>query len=167
MNKKIITPLIIVILLTLITSTAIADDINVDITPQKPQAMGTIDLTVSITNQAITNPEGVYVIIQECNANNGICYTKENTSMSKDSEDVYSANINLNHDDATYLQYTIKIQTATGWNTYQENTKLNYQSSSNGNGGDTNGGNDSPGFEFIIIALSIIFITMMMYKRKR
>ncbi len=167
MIRKITTPLIIIIIMTLLTSTAIADDIEVDISPQEPQAMDSIDITVSITNQAISNPEGVFAIIQECNANTGICYTKENTSMSKESSDTYSAIINLNHDDATYLQYTIAIQTATGWNTYMENTKVTYQTSSNGDGGDTNGNNDSPGFEFILIALSIIFITMMMYKRKR
>jgi hypothetical protein len=132
--------------------------------PEKPQAMDIVEITATISNENITN---AYIIIQECNANTGICFEKENYSMTKTAADSYSATINLANEGATYLQYTLEVQTPDGWNTYNENTKVTYESSPATNGNGDKDGNDTPGLTFSIFVFSIIFIILSLYKRNR
>ena len=162
MIKKAILPLLIASLIVALP-VSVQADATVDIIPPEPKALQTIEVTTQLTDE---NINAVYVEIQECNGNTGLCYSKVNETMSETTANVYTASVTLTHDDATYMQYTIVVQTDQGWITYEKDTKVTYDTAS----GSTNGGsndNDTPGFEFIGIALSIMFISFILYRRKR
>ena len=161
MIKKAILPLIIASLIVAL-SASISADATVDIIPPEPKALQTIEVTTQLTDE---NVNAVYVEIQECNGDTGLCYSKVNETMTETTANVYTASITLTHDDATYLQYTIVVQTGQGWTTYEKDTKVTYDTSSGTTNGDSS--NDTPGFEFITIALSIMFISFILYRRKR
>jgi hypothetical protein len=158
-NKS--TILILLIVSIALISPFVAADATVDIKPAKPKALDSIEITATITDENIIS---VYTTIQECNENTGICYAKDNNSMTSKGADQYTASIDLTHSDATYLQYTIHVQTNDGWVEYQKDTKVNYDTSSNGG---SNNDNDTPGFEFVVLALSIMFISLLAYRRTR
>lgn len=164
--KKIILISLMVLLTVLFTSANISADngVEVDIIPEKPQSKGTIEITADIDKQDTTN---VFVIIQECNANTGVCYQKENYSMSQIGKNIYSTSVKLSNEGATYLQYTIQVQTTEGWDSYNKNTKINYESSSSTNDDKNEGKTDTPGFEFLGLFISVIFISLILYNRRR
>ena len=156
------TIIILLIVSIALISPFVAADATVDIIPAKPKALDTIEVTAEITDENIV---AVYTTIQECNENTGICYTKDNKSMTETGTNQYTASIDLKHSDATYLQYTIHVQTADGWVEYEKDTKVNFDTSSS-NGG-SNNDNDTPGFEFVVLALSRMFISLLAYRRPR
>jgi len=163
-EKKLIPTVILTILLILSLNVSAEETVNVDIIPEKPQPMGSVEITANIDDADITN---VFIVVQECDADTGICYEKENYSMTNIQDNTYSSSINLGNEGATYLQYTINVQTSDGWNTYNENTKVNYDLSSVDNGGNDNSDSDTPGFSFIVLSVSIIFILMILHRRNR
>jgi hypothetical protein len=134
----------------------------VEITPEMPTPKGTIEVTVTPNDDAI---EEVYFEYSECQIN-GVCSTTKNVTCSKSSTTNFTASITLSLDNAAYLQYTIVTYDGGNWTEYLTNTKVDYDTSStNGNGNDN--GDNTPGFEFILLALSIMFISVMVYWRKR
>jgi hypothetical protein len=153
--------LIFLIFLSILTSALIvsaAPTINID--PAKPKPKETIDITVAITD---VTPTSVHFLIQECEGTS-LCHQIENITLTETSSNVYTGSFSLQYAKATYMQYTLNVQTASGWTQYDENTKVNLDLSTTSDG---NGSNDSPGFEFIIMALSIIFISFILYRRSR
>jgi hypothetical protein len=152
-----------ILIALLFTSTIIYADATVDFIPEKPLPKDTIEVTAQITD---TNINAVHVLIQECNENTGVCYTKKNYTMDEISDNIFSTSVSLEKDDATYLQYTITVHTSDGWIEYNKDTKLSYGKASSENNGKTDS-DDTPGFEFIAFALSIMFISLILYRRKR
>ena len=168
-NKKNITKiiqLIIVWSLILQVVPVIQAQPTIDITPTKPEAESDVTFEVDLTGENVQN---AYLWIQECNINTGICYTDQNVSMTETSDGIYETTFTLEHDDATYFQYSIIVDTGSGWSTFFEETKVNLAEPSNNNGNTGNGdsGEDTPGFEFVALFLSVIFILLIMYRRKR
>jgi len=148
----------------LFSLTIVTADATVDFIPAKPEPKDTIEVTAKITDE---NVNAVHVLIQECNENTGICYTKQNFTMAEISDSIYTTSVTLEKDDATYLQYTINVKTSDGWIEYNKETKIDYEKASSNNNGKTDSNNDTPGFEFIALALSIMFISLILYRRKR
>jgi hypothetical protein len=162
MIKKSAVLLITLFFIVMIPMHGYADAI-VDIIPEKPKALDNIELTATIIDENII---AVYTTIQECNSNTGICYASKNYSMVEGVENQFTASITLEKSDADYLQYTIHVQTADGWQVYEKDTIVNYDTTSSNNGGSKND-NDTPGFEFLALAISIMFISLLLYRRKR
>lgn len=135
---------------------ALIPTINID--PESPTPKSTVKFTSEVEDQNVIE---VRLLIQECNANTGICHEpRENLSMSKISEGVYETSATLKFEDTTYIQYSLNVKTGEGWVQYLEGTKkdLNLQN---------NNGNNTPGFEFILAILATILIIPIVYKRKR
>ena len=171
MNKKNIAKiiqLIIVWSLILQVVSIIPAEPTIEITPTKPEAESDVTFEVDLSGENVQN---VYLWIQECNVNTGICYTNDNVSMTETSNGIYETTFTLEHDDATYFQYSIIVNTGGGWQTFFEQTKVNLAEASNnnnnGNTGNDDSGSDTPGFEFVALFMSVIFILLIMYRRKR
>ena len=170
-KKKTITKIIQVIIvwaLILQVVPVIQAEPTIQITPTKPEPESDVTFEVDLTGENVQN---AYLWIQECNINTGICYTNDNISMTETQEGIYETTYTLEHDDATYFQYSIIVKTGSGWQTFFEQTKVNLAESTNNdnNGNSNNGdpGSDTPGFEFVFLSISVIFILLMMYRRKR
>ena len=139
---------------------------TVSVNPDPPVVQSEVTFTVEVDDQDVV---GVWLKVQECNANTGICFpeTLKNLSMSEQDGN-YTVSTTLTHKDSTYIQYTIYVQNTSGWIEYLKDTKINLAEKPNGNGV-TNGDGDSngtPGFEVIFVLLAII-IGVTLYKRKR
>ena len=101
---------------------------TVEITPTKPKVNADVTFEVDLTGENVQN---AYLWIQECNGNTGICYTDQNLSMTETSEGMYEVSTKLEHDDATYFQYSVFVDTGSNWLTFFEQTKVNLDISNN------------------------------------
>ncbi len=122
-TKLIISTLISIATLTLATALVTATP-TVSIVPPIPTAQSTINI------QAITDPSVTQtnILISECTGN--ICsITKNYTTTQHDN--IFSTDITLTIQDATYLQYTIlTYDPNTGWQAHNTNTRVNYTTQS-------------------------------------
>lgn len=134
---------------------------TVTINPQQPYPQSTATFTANVPEIEVTN---IYIVVQECNGKTGICYPDEqNSSMTQKSASSYESTITLKHNDATYIQYTLVVKNDQGWTKYLDLTKVYLSEKPSNN----NGSSDSPGFEFIGLTFSIMFILLIIYKRRR
>ena len=136
--------------------------ITIEIIPESPEPKSEIDIIASIDMEGV---ELVHIQIQECDINTGICYVRENISLSKLDDNSYKTSYKLKESKATYIQYDLIVKTGLGWETLIKEKKTDLLiSDNNGNGG--NGNQDTPGFEILGIFLGILII-MLYFKRKR
>jgi hypothetical protein len=149
---------------------------TLEIKPINPVPESTLTFTAKVEDENTTE---VRLTIQECNGNTGICFQKRNLSMNSIDTDFYEVSVDLEHNDATYIIYWIEVKTSERWNSYYkgEDGKGSQITLSepvsdddddditNNNGKDNNG--STPGFEFIGLFLSVIFILLILNKRKR
>ena len=133
---------------------------TVTINPPHPTPQSTVTFTVDTSEE---NLLGVWLEIQECNGDKGICYTKQNLSMEETSPGSYQLSVTLQHSDATYIQYTIKLDTPNGWQEYFKETKVTLSKENNA---PSDNKNNTPGFE-IIGLLAASFIIIMLLRRQR
>ena len=131
---------------------------TMEIDPDQPAPLSTVTFTAQIDDTATA----VRLLIQECNGNTGICYVRQNLSMSDMGDGSYQKTVTLEHEDATYIQYSLLVQTSNGWTTYLEETKVTLQEQQSN--GDTNG---TPGFELAGMLLAAMFIMVLVVWRKR
>jgi len=134
---------------------------SVTINPTNPSPQSTLTFTVALSEENIL---GAWLEIQECNGNKGICYPKQNLSMEEKSPGTYQLSVTLQHSDATYMQYTIKLDTPNGWEEYFKETKVTL--SQGNNGGSSNNKNNAPGFEIIGLIAASVIITMLLRRRR-
>ena len=91
--------------------------------------------------------------------------------MTKTSNDTYKITITLKHKNAIDMHYQLGVFSSNSWSWYPENdmTSVDLDTSSDSNGDNGNGNNDTdtPGFEFIGLLLSVMFILFMLNKKKR
>ena len=132
---------------------------NVTIQPENPAPSSTVTLTVTITD---TNDiEGVWLIVKECDANTGVCFQKQNVSMTKiEGTDNYQKEVVLKHNDATYISYHLEIESNGEW-FIEDSTDVNLEIK--GDNGETN---DTPGFVLVTL-LATVSIGLLLFKRKR
>ena len=152
----------------LMTSLIVAAEPTVTLDPEAPKPEATVTFTATVDDD---NVSSVWLNIQECTAVTGICFgdSKQNLSMTEQADGTYEASATLTHDDATYVQYTLFVETSEGWIEYLTDTKSNLDIESDDDGttnGDGNGGGGIPGFE-IIAVLAAISIAIIILRRKR
>jgi hypothetical protein len=147
------------------TITAV-DEPTIEIKPSSPTPESTITFTATVKDENTTD---VRLVLQECDGNTGICFTKENISMNSVDINTYEIMFTLEHSEATYIQYSLVVNSNEGWKTYLDKTKFNLSEKQNGDNGkdNTNKDNDTPGFEYIGVFISVIFILFILNKRKR
>jgi hypothetical protein len=156
----------IIFLLALSSSIVIAENVtNVVIIPEKPKPQSDIQIQATIDLEDIEN---VYLLIQECDINTGICYERNNLTLARLNENTFKTSYTLKEAKATYIQYDLIVKTNLGWETLIKENKIDLDiSQSNGDNNGGNGDQDTPGFEAIGIFLGIIIMMLFMSKRKR
>jgi len=153
---------LLVLLLSMMLSPLASAQPTVSLNPEKPYPQSTVTFTANIGDIEASE---VCIIVQECNGNSGIWYPdKQNASMTSADASAYEATITLRHDDATYLQYTLLVHTSEGWDTYLKETKVYLSEKPSSTDGDSE--KETPGFEFVAFASAIMFISLILYKRR-
>jgi len=135
---------------------------TVTLNPEAPYPQSTVTFTANIADIDVTN---VYIEVQECNGNLGLCYPDEsNASMTQKSAYAYDTTITLKHSDATYIEYTLVVENNGNWMKYLESTKVTLSDKPSDNGGSNNG---TPGFELALFTFATIFISFILFRRRR
>lgn len=176
-NILIVTIVILGLHMSMVGSISAANLPTMEIKPPNPAPESTISFTANIEDENTTE---VWIHIQECDENAGLCFpdSVKNESMTDLGDGKYEVSIALIHDDATYITYWLEVKTSDAWSNYfkgtdGKGTEITLSESGNGdddddtsgNGGDESGG--TPGFEFIGVLISAIFILFILNKRKR
>ena len=137
--------------------------------PEEPIRESEVSFTVDITGD---NIDEVYVRVEECN--DIFCYQDIlNESMINTTDNTWEGTVTLLHDDTTYCTVWLEILSNGTWFDFKE-SKITfdvYEDTGNGENGDNggngeNGTNDTPGFELIVLVISII-VAISIYKKKR
>ncbi len=173
-TKKLMPLFLSITLLILSISTTLAAP-TIEVNPSQPEPLGTVTFSAMIPD--VEDIQKVTIRVQECGnePNFGyICYTDEfNKTMTKSADGTYSASITLAHENAIEIKYQLKYLTSQGWTSYPSDdlVKVDLDTSDQTNG-DSNGDNgdsssDTPGFEIITLFISVIFIMLILYRRKR
>ena len=76
------------------------DTVTVEIIPDSPKPESEIEIKAFIDIDGI---EHVYIIIQECDINTGICYERQNISLNKIDDNTYKASYKLKESKATMI----------------------------------------------------------------
>jgi hypothetical protein len=171
-----IIPLAIIGLLLIGMPSVLGADPIVELSPAEPKPLESVTFTVTIPD--VANIEQVSILVQECGnePNIGyICYTDGvNETMTQSAASSYTATIPLKHENAIELKYQVGYLTENGWTWYPEGSdmvKVELDISSGQSSGNDNDGSDTgsgtPGFEFVGLVVSVIFISLILYKRKR
>ena len=143
---------------------------EITVSPEEPTRESEVTFTVDITGD---NIEEVRLVYKECN--DAFCHSKENISMTNESG-TWTAITTLGWDDTTYCDCWPVIKFTNGtWREFDEYTKEFDILADTGNG-DTNGGDTTngdgdigggtPGFELILVMISIV-VALSIYKRKK
>ena len=137
---------------------------NITTNPVKPEPLSTFSIIATITGENIIS---VTVTVSECTEKPPAqCFKSHaNIPMTLNDNDKYEAQVTLTgtQDSIDHVQYLFVIND--GGTEYQVGdlkTYLKTDNNNNNNGGD----NGTPGFELIIF-LSVVFILLMILKRKR
>ena len=136
---------------------------TIEIIPESPKPKSEIEINAFID---IDGVEQAYLQIQECDINTGICYERQNLSLSKIDDNTYTTSYILKESKATYIQYDLLVKTTIGWEILIKERKTDLLLSQN-NGNNNNGNQETPGFEIIGIFLGILSIMLLFRKRKR
>jgi len=162
--KKILITIFIIFGLNLTSYNILAiDTATVEIIPENPEPESEIEIKAFID---IDGVEQAYVQIQECDIITGICYERQNISLSKIDDNTYKTTYTLIESKATYIQYNLLVKTNFDWETLIKEKKTDLSlSPKNGNGND--GNEDTPSFGIIGVLLGIICIILFFNKRKR
>ena len=143
------------------------EDINWS--PEEPIRESEVSFSVDITGD---NIEEVYIRVEECN--DQFCYQDIiNESMINTVGNTWEASATLLHDDTTYSTVWLEIKSNGNWTNFKD-SKISFdvfedtgngENGGNGGNGD-NGTDDTPGFELIVLVISII-VAISVYKKKR
>lgn len=161
------TTILLVANITVLNVSAVAAEFDqIILDPTVPHPKDTVMFSTKIKGENITD---VFLIVQECNANTGVCYPRMNVSMTLDQSGEYETEVTLTHDDATYITYNVEVKDDTGW-TASDSDKLNLDLTSppNDNGSTNGNGNDTPGFEAITFLIGVcVTLILVLHSRKR
>lgn len=174
-NIKKMIPIVLVILLAALNIPSVTAAPTVEVNPSEPQPLDTVTFTVTIPN--VDNIQQVTIRVQECGnePNIGyICYTDEfNETLTESSADTYTGSVTLAQENAIEIKYQVNYLTTDGWTTYPEEDLVKVdldttsQPSDNTNGDSDDTASDTPGFELGVLFISVIFISLILYRRKR
>lgn len=178
-NKKKLMQISLAILLAAVTIPSVTAAPTVELSPAQPQPLDTVTFTATIPN--VENIQQVAIRVQLCGnePNIGyICYTEEfNETLTESAADTYTGSVNLgNHEkaeNAIEIKYQLNYLTNQGWITYPEDDLVKVDLDTSNQPDDTTNGNtddtasDTPGFELGVLFISVIFISLILYRRKR
>ena len=135
-----------------------AEPTVIDITfyPEEPAPLSTITFNATVDGDDIS---AVYLIVEECAGL--ICYKVQNVTMNEVGNGTYQAEATLKRDDATMVKYHLKIESNGAW---YENERVEFDLSEKTNGQNSK---KTPGFELIILIMSIIAVTFYIKKREK
>ncbi len=173
-RKKIVTLHFLTIMaMTLVLFVSVASAIpTIELDPEQPKPLESVTFTATLSD--VENIEKVTIRVQECGNEPGIgyiCYADEfNTTMTESSQNVYTASIELRHENAIEIKYQLRYLTDQGWISYPEGDlmKVDLDTSEEPNG-NTNGNDDTnqntPGFELMSIIAAVSLIVWFSRKR--
>jgi hypothetical protein len=173
MTKKMM-PLFITGFFLVMAITIVSAEPTVELNPSQPKPLEKVTFTATIPD--VENIEQVIISVQECGNEPDIgyiCYTDDfNQTLTETATNTYSGSVTLTHENAIELKYELKYQTTEGWTTYPEDlVKVEYDLSSEpdnaDNGDSTDNDADTPGFEVLGLFMSVIFISLILYRHKR
>jgi hypothetical protein len=166
-TRKILTVLILVLIFFSACSMMSSADINIELDPEFPKPQDTITFNVTIND---TNLNELAIIVEECGYEpefGYVCYTdKFNETMIKTPTNTYSATIKLKHENATEIKYQLKYHNDTGWFSEPSGIEMVKVSLDINNADEGNLSVEMVYF-IIIVAILIIFISLILYRRKR
>jgi hypothetical protein len=162
-NKKLL--IIILFLLVgmnvfLIGGVSATPNINVDVNPEQPTALGNVTFTVNITN--MENVDIVVIHVQECASE--VCFMDFiNETMLDMGNNTYQKSITLVHDNAVRMDYYVGILSNNSW-TWTQSVTVNLNTSS-----ELEETNDVSIFTYslIVATISVIFIIFYILYRAR
>jgi len=169
-RKILITTIVILAIYTNIGSVMAEIEPNIELYPEKPAPQSTV--TFNATFPSVSDLDEVVILVEECTAS--ICFIDSfNESMTMLNTDIYTTKITLKHGDAIEMKYRLGYSSNGTWNwepPLMENmtsvSLATEQNNGNSNGGN-NDTNETPGFEVIGVLISVIFILLILNKRKR
>ncbi|RLF56583.1 MAG: hypothetical protein DRN27_09430 [Thermoplasmata archaeon] len=131
--------------------------------PSQPLPLSNVAFTAGINNNS-TNIDAVYLILGECM--DDLCFIdSQNISMNYTYSccmDFYEAEVNLTHEDATRVKYHLEIKSNGTWHEYEPDfISLSIPATKEA---DDTLEKSTPGFELVLILISIIFCLIL---RKR
>lgn len=137
------------------------------VAPEEPAPLSTITITADISGENISI---VNLTIKECNWDAGICYSQQTVQMSEIDNGSYQAELTLQEDRATFLEYYFDI-TINDVEERLSNESWLYNLTLDTNGGNQvngneNGNNGTPGFEILSLLIAISVISILI-RRKR
>ena len=163
--KKILIAIIVILCLCVLNANVIAGPVVDEITfvPSNPPPVSSITFTAKLSG---ANIDEVYIIVKECKGD--FCFALGfNESMDEIASGQYQKEITLNQPDATNIQYWLIINSDGTWYDFQdEYTEVDLSLPSDGNGGGGDDSGNAPGFELLIMFLSIAILAFIV-KRKR
>jgi hypothetical protein len=150
------------------TANAAIEDIwEVTSDPASPVPESTPTFSVDIGVETVSE---VWMTVEECNGNKGICYADvQNVSMNE-SESVsglYQASVKLRHADATYITCNVLVKSNSSWSNSSTRIDLSETSNGNNNGNNNGNGGNTPGFELVIVLTAIGIALLLGRKRFR
>lgn len=164
-TKSTLSILIIIFCISMISNTVFAeptvDDISVD--PAEPTTKSTVTVSADLSGN---NIEEVRLRLKECN--DVLCHRNQNLSMTE-TDGTYQASYTLEYDDSTYIEYWLEVKSDGNWYSYiDDSTRTDIVKSSTpdpNNNGDSDNGSNSPGFEIILLMLSLV-VVFFIYNKK-
>ena len=133
---------------------------EVVLNPEIPTPQSDVTFSVNVTGDDVSS---VWLILEECKQ--GLCYQKENISMTKEGE-IYETEVTLGHEETTYITYYVEVNSNGEW-THSESVNLTLAEKPNGDQhGDNGNGKKTPGFELVpfIVAAGL---AVLLLRRKR
>jgi hypothetical protein len=148
---------------------------DITITPEEPTQLSDVKFSVNVTGEDI---EEVRLEVEEC-IGPDFCYAKQNVSMELE-DGLWEATVTLEHDDTTVGHSWLVIKSNGTWYNFAPSVSEEYESTDfdilpaddgddgdDGDGaGDTDDTGGTPGFELILVLISIV-VALSIYKRKR
>jgi hypothetical protein len=157
-RRNLVSGMIILGMVTMSALMAAGDDPviqDIDYTPKNPNALSAITFTATVTGD---NPT-VYVFVEECR--DDLCYADvQNVTMEKTGATQYEKQITLKHADANIMHYQIIVKDQGMW--YKSSLEEGILG-----GEETDGGNDTPGFEGIVMIVSLVGMGLILLIKKR
>ena len=136
---------------------------SITYSPDNPTLGSTVTFNATIGG----NDLSVHLIVKECKE--GLCFTSNNFTMNNTDTNEYQTEVMLTREDATYATYYLKIKSSGIWYDYSDEAQI-FNLSVKPDGNQSNGKNDgdeTPGFELVYLAISVMFILFIYTKRKR
>lgn len=140
--------------------------VEVTIDPVEPEPLSTVTINATITSE--DDIDEVFLRIKECR--DDFCYLDKDFSMTEIAPGEYQVNVTLEHSDANNIGYQLVINSNGTWYNFftPEDMICTYlkTTSSDGQQDDGGDGTGTPGFELVLMIVSIAIIVFMLQRKR-